>query len=334
MVRLAIVGAGGVSHRHVDVLNKMSNVRIEGVIDVDKSSASIVAAKCGAIVYDKLGDCLDKVDAVYVLTPPSSHREISVEAMKAGKHVVCEKPISISIEDAKIMIQTAKEMNVKLMVAFKNRFRKGYKLLKNLVETPEFGDIVSVWFQRLGMGAGKTPEYNWRNDPAFLCGMTVESLSHDIDLIRWLAGDFISLKADTYESNPELPGFDDTASIVMTLANGGAATMHASWASYINLSSRGIIGSKGTAYLSGPALFDLEYFHWRTSGMKDEMVQRINDFNDSGAFVGENEHFIDCIENDRQPSVTGEDGLKTLQISHAILLSNKEKRVVYISEFN
>jgi len=333
MVRIAIVGAGGISLRHVAALQKISDAHIVGVIDISMEKAQQLAGICGAKVFDRLSDCLDLVDVVYILTPPSSHREIAVEAMQAGKHVVCEKPISISLADAHIMIETSKKMNVKLIIAFKSRFRKGFKLLKELVDSGKLGNAINFWSQRLGMGAGTSSNYNWRTDQALMCGMSIESLSHDIDTMRWLVGDIIDVRANIFESRKDIPGFDDNVNVVMTLANAGTAMIHASWSSYISMSSRGIIGTKGTAYLQGPDLFDNRYLHYKTIDMQDEFIQFINDPNNLEGFINENRYFIDCILNDIPSTVTGEDGLKTLQISHAILKSHQEKRVVRIDEF-
>ena len=92
------------------------------------------------------------------------------------------------------MVQAAKQADVKLMVAFNNRFRKGFKRLKEMVNAGTLGKLVNMWSQRIGRGIPQG--YNWRTDPQLMCGMSIESLSHDIDLIRWIAGEIVDVRAN------------------------------------------------------------------------------------------------------------------------------------------
>jgi len=328
MLNIAIIGAGGIAKSHVGSLQKIPNTKIVGIIDINRERAEAMAATHNAMVYDDPEDCLGEVDLVYVLTPPSSHKELVLKAINAGKHVVCEKPISSSLEDAEIMVQAARTAKVKLIIAFNMRFRKGFRRLKKIFASGELGNLVSFWSQRIGMGVGQG--YNWRTDPKLMCGMSIESLSHDIDLIRWIAGDIIDVRANVFESRADLPGFDNNANVVFSLANGSTAIIHASWSSHLGMNSRGIIGTKGTAFVEGPGLWDLKNFHWKTQDMEGEMIEVINDAFDSCSYLEENQHFIDCIVNDLQPTITGEDGLAALRVSQAILESYHKKVVVSV----
>lgn len=326
MVNIAIVGAGGIAGKHVDCLQRIPNARIVGVIDIKRERAEAMAAANNAMVYDNLEDCLREVDLVYILTPPSFHRTLAVKAINAGKHVVCEKPISSTLKDAEIMVKTAREAKVKLMIAFNMRFRTGFGRLKKIFDSGELGNLVSFWSQRIGMGVGQG--YNWRTDPELMCGMSIESLSHDIDLIRWIAGDIVDVRANILASRADLPGFDNNANVVFSLANGGTAIIHASWSSHLGINSRGIVGTNGTAFVEGPGLWDLMNLHWQTEDMASEMIEIIDEPLDICSYLAENRHFIDCIMNDIQPTVTGEDGLAALRVSHAILASHRDKMVI------
>lgn len=334
LLRLALVGAGGIGQRHAEALAKIPEVCLTAVIDVDHKKAHALADQYGGRVYTTLRDCLTEVDVVSILTPPSTHKELAVEAMEAGKHVLCEKPIAIRLEDAQVMVETAKRCNVKLMTAFNMRFRKGFKKLKEAVESGEIGKVINFWSQRLGKGAGNTgwSGYNWRTDPQMLCGMSIESLSHDIDLLRWICGDLKDIRANIFKSIPELPDFDDNANVVCTLKNGGTALIHASWTSMIGRNSRGIIGTKGTIIAEGSGLWEIERVRLRTLDMEDELIEIIEkDTLDVTSYYEENRYFIDCVLHDRALSVTGLDGLKALEISHAILESSQKGAVVSVN---
>ena len=326
MVKIAIIGAGGIARKHVEALKTIPAARIVAVMDTVQQHAEAMAAMCEAEAFTDPRAAIDKADLVYVLTPPSFHRELAVMAMQAGKHVACEKPISSSLEDAQAMVEAARETGRKLMVTFNMRFKKGFKPLKEAADSGKLGTIYHFWSHRMGMGVGQG--YNWRTDPQLLCGMSVESLSHDIDLMRWLVGEVQDVRATVYESRPDLPGFDTDANVAFTLCSGGTALIHASWSSHLGTNSRGLLGTKGAAMSEGPGLWETRYFHLKTEDMENETLTVLNDPLDVNSYVGENQHFVDCVENDRRPLVTGEDGLRALQISHAILRSARERQIV------
>ena len=327
MINIAMSGAGGIARTHGSSLMGISNANIVGVVDPNKERAEALASAVGTTAYEHLEDCIDEADVVYILTPPSTHRELALKAIEAGKHVVCEKPISISLDDAVAMVQAAEQANVKLMIAFNNRFRKGFNRLKEIVHAGTLGKLVSMWSQRIGRGIPHG--YNWRTDPKLMCGMSIESLSHDIDLIRWIAGEITDVRANIVASNPKLKGFDDNAHVVLTLADGGTAVIHASWSSHLGMNARGVVGTLGTAVVDGPGLWHGDHLRWKTSDMEHEHIEVINDsYANSNCYEMENRHFIDCIANDLPPAITGDDGLAALKVSHAILDSHHKNEVI------
>lgn len=327
MVNIVMVGAGGIARTHSSSLMHIPYANIVGVVDPNRERAATLASTIGAPVYESLEACVEAADVVYLLTPPSTHRELALKAINAGKHVVCEKPISISLNDAEVMVQAAKAADVKLMIAFNNRFRKGFKRLKEMVDDNRLGKLVNIWSQRIGRGIPQG--YNWRTDPELMCGMSIESLSHDIDLIRWIAGEIADVRANIVVSNPALRGFDDNAHVVLTLSNGGTAVIHASWSSHLGMNARGVIGTLGTAVVDGPGLWHGNRLRWKTGEMEHEHIEVINDsYATSNCYEMENRHFIDCIANDLPAAITGADGLAALKVSHAILDSHNKKEVI------
>jgi predicted dehydrogenase len=328
MVNIAFVGAGGIARRHAEAILALEDAYIRAVVDTIPEKAAELAARCGARAYGALGDCLTEVDLVYVLTPPTTHRDLVIQATEAGKHVVVEKPIATEVADAEAMVQAARDAGVKLMVAFSMRFREGFRRLREIVSSGTLGQPIHFWSQRLGVGVGPGP--NWRTTPGLLCGMSIESLSHDIDLLRWIAGEVVDVRANVFASRPGLPQFDDNANVVLSLANGGTATIHASWSSHLNMNARGVIGTQGTAMVAGSGLWDLDHLHVKTNAIAYERIEVINDRLDIRSYREESRHFIDCAISDCQPAITGTDGLAALRISRAILASHRERRVVRV----
>jgi predicted dehydrogenase len=328
-VRIGIVGAGGIAQRHVEGLMALRSAPITAVVDVHPERAAQLAQQAGAAAYRGLDDCLDQVDLVYVLTPPSLHRSLAVAAMEAGKHVVVEKPLASTLEDGEAMVDTAQRTGVKLMTAFNMRFRPGFLRLKETLDSGTLGKPISMWSQRLGIGVGAGE--NWRTTPGLLCGMSVESLSHDIDLIYWLLGDIVQVAAQVRESRPDLPGFDDNASIVFGLASGAMAALHASWSSHIPYNTRGIVGDHGTALVTGRGLWDLTAFHLKTADMEYEQIEMLNDRLDANSYREESRYFVECVADDKPPAITGEDGLRALRVSHAILAAQQNGETIFLA---
>jgi len=328
-VRIGIVGAGGIAQRHVEGLMALKAATITAVVDVRPERAAQLAQKAGAAACSALDDCLDQVDLVYVTTPPSLHCSLAVAAMEAGKHVVVEKPLASTLEDGEAMVGTARRSGVKLMTAFNMRFRPGFRRLKETLDSGKLGTPISMWSQRLGIGVG-TGE-NWRTTPGLLCGMSIESLSHDIDLVHWLLGDIVQVAAQVRESRSDLPGFDDNASIVFGLANGAMAALHASWSSHIPYNTRGIVGEHGTAIVTGRGLWDLTTFHLKTADMEYEQIEVLNDRLDMNSYREESRHFVECVADDKPPAITGEDGLRALRVSHAILAAQQNGQTIVLA---
>jgi predicted dehydrogenase len=328
MMRIGLVGAGGIAEMHAAALASIPNTRITAVVDTIEERAARMAATYGGTAYTRLEACFPVVDVVYVLTPPSTHRTLAVEAIEAGKHVLVEKPLAIEIADGEAIVAAADRAGVKVMTAFNMRFRTGFRRLQETVRSGQLGQATHFWSHRLGIGVAPGP--NWRTTPGLLCGMTIESLSHDIDLIRWMLGEVSDVRAKVSSSRPDLAGFDDNTHVVLSLANGSTAMIHASWSSHLEQNSRGVIGAEGTALVEGQGLWGLDRFHLKTRDMPYETIDVLNDKPDVLSYRRESEHLVDCIEHDRQPMTTGRDGVAALRISHAILASHHQDRVISV----
>jgi myo-inositol 2-dehydrogenase/D-chiro-inositol 1-dehydrogenase len=287
-------------------------------------------------VIDDIDEIIGEVDMIHLLTPPSQRLEYVRKAARAGKHIFIEKPIAISISDAEEIISLAKENNVKLMVNYNHRFRDGFLMLKNAFDSGALGEVVSIYSQRFGAGHGflNAFEPSWRTNKDLMCGMCIESISHDIDMLLQIAGSIDSLSAVTSETIPELPGFDNNVSVSFRTGTGAVGSIHASWSSHLGHSERGVIGTRGSAVISGNDLFSFEDFTIRTEDMPHPCTTRVNELFsliEDHSYDRTNKHFIDCLINDTAPRASGEDGLRALKISHGILKSAGSGKVVKLS---
>jgi predicted dehydrogenase len=337
MFKTAIIGAGDISRQHAKALHDLG-IGIAGVLDLNTARAQELADQYNSRVIQKLEEVLTDVDMVHIFTPPSKRVEYVRQAAAAGKHLFIEKPIAVSINDAREIVALVTANRVKLMIGFNMRFRAGYRMLQEAVRDGRLGKVIGVFINRLSGGAGfggVALSASWRTNPNFVCGMSIESLSHDIDMILHLVDGIESVSANTYGSIPELPTFDNNSSVTFRLKNGGTGTIHLSGSSYLGYNSRGVIGTKGTAMFTGDNVFDFTNFIIKTEDMSYPQSTKIDDRfawerQAHQSYLEINRHFKECIEQNLLPLASGEDGLRALIFSQAILESNRTGHSVLV----
>jgi len=316
MIKIGMVGAGDIAKTHIDNLSKIPDVRIGGVFDVVQEKSESMASRLGAIAYNELESMLKNVDAIYVCTQPQFHRDIIIRATEAGVHVFCEKPLSANLEDAIAIENAVITAKTIFMIGFNFRFSPIFISLKSLVESGKLGDIYSFWGIRVTWLPHLPP--NWRTDPRFICGMTIESLSHDFDYMRWVVGDVTSVMGKVATSRSDLKGYDNIASAIMSLKSGGMADLHASWASHVGVSQYGVIGSLGSAVCEGGRV------RYRIESDPSDSIIECNKPEDRiSPYQRESEHFIECIKTGKKPLTSVKDGVATVRISYAVLQSSQ-----------
>ena len=329
-VRVAVVGTGGIAQRHALALAENPNATIAAAIDIDQQRREEFAARWGGEPHDRLSPALDRVDAVYILTPPGFRRQYALQAIAAGKHVLCEKPLAISVEDGAAIVEAAQAQGVVAMTGFNQRYRAGYRRLHDTARGGSLGKLHHFWCQRFGMGAGalgSAAGSGWRTSPATLCGMTVESLSHDIDLMRWIMDDeVLSVAGVTFSTAADLDGFDNNSHVLLRLRSGASAVINASWSSRIGFNNRGVLGTRGTAFVAGTALGNngiwcSREFHRKTDDDEFELVEMLQDDLDDRSYRHQTDDFIEALTAGRKPLNSVADGYQALRVSHAILES-------------
>jgi len=321
MLRIGMIGAGHIAEVHAENLAKIDDVRVAATFDSVPEEAEAMARRYDAAACPDLDAVLGMVDAVYICTPPKFHAEAAIRAADAGLAVFCEKPLTTTIEDAEAVQAAVERSGIAFMVGFNFRFMPHLARLKELVGSGELGEIYSFWGMRLLWSPHPPP--NWRTDPRFLCGMTIESLSHDFDFLRWVAGDVASVMGKVGTSRGDLAGYDNIIAAVMTLQAGGTATIQASWASHVGMTHYGVIGSRGSAACGDGVV------RWRAEGQASETLITCDRPEDKvPSHQRETEHFIECLRAGQAPLTGVEDGVATVRISHAVLQSSREERVV------
>ncbi len=336
-IKVGIIGCGSIAkHRHLPEYFSNDHVEIVAVCDIVAERANELAEQYKATSYMNYEDLLENPDitAVSVCTPNFLHAEISVAALNAGKHVLCEKPMATSLEEAKEMIEAAGKNNKKLMIAHNQRFVQSHMKAKQLIEKGEIGKIYSF---RTAFGHGGPEGWSadgkeswfFRKNEAFIGAMGDLGV-HKTDLIRYILGEeIVEVGAFVETSAKENADVDDTAVCMLKTESGIIGTLAASW-SYVSKedNSTVIYGEKAIIRLEDDPTYSLIVQYKTGEVVKYELggIQTNEEGKQTESQVIK--HFVNSIINDTEPLVTGEEGMKSLQVVLAALESNETKRIV------
>ena len=300
---------------------------LAAVVDADLELAEEKARGLGVdLFFSDLRQALDKaeIDAICITTPTFTHAEIAIEAAEAGKHILCEKPMALSLEEADDMVQAADEAGVKLQIGFMRRFDPPFVTAKERIEGGEIGRPMVI--RSLTRGPGLPPR--WACDPRTSNGMLAEVNSHDFDTIRWLAdAEFERIWAEVntfkcFDLKEAFPDFYDNAIVSLRLKNGTLGIIDGSCPVDYGYDARAeVLGSEGVI-LIGELQDRAVTTCTKQSGVVTSTFRSWrNRFRD--AYIAEARHFVECILQDRDPLVTGHDGRKAVE---AVLAANESIR--------
>jgi UDP-N-acetylglucosamine 3-dehydrogenase len=336
-IKVGVIGCGSIAnHRHLPEYARNEQVEIVAVCDIVEDRVNEFAAQYEAKAYTNFEELLadPNIDAVSVCTPNYLHAPISIAALNAGKHVLCEKPMATSREEAEKMIEAANRNGKKLMIAHNQRFVPSHQKARQLIENGEVGKIYSF---RTAFGHGGPEGWSadgkdswfFKKDEAFIGAMGDLGV-HKTDLMRFLLGEeFVEVAAFIETSAKENTTVDDTAVCVLKTESGIIGTLAASW-SYVSKEDNSTIiyGEKAILRLEDDPNHSLVVQYKNGEVVKYELgaIQT----NDSGGQKNSKviNYFVESIVKDIDPPVTGEEGMKSLQVVLSALESNETKRMV------
>lgn len=251
-VRVAVVGAGGAAQVvHLPILRRLPSVEIAGIADPHLEKARTIADRfqVAEVAPDmaSLPGFSDEIDALVICTPNHTHAELAVSALRAGKHVMVERPIAPDPDDAARMIRTAREVDRQLMVAMNQRFRLDVRSLREFVASGELGEIIFVRSSWLNRG-GRRPGRGWRTDPERSGGGVLMDLGvQAVDVALWLLGypEVERVSARFHGSGP----VEDSAMVLMGVPDGPTVNVEVTWELKEEKDRHGlyVLGSRGSA---------------------------------------------------------------------------------------
>jgi UDP-N-acetyl-2-amino-2-deoxyglucuronate dehydrogenase len=342
MIRFAIIGAGMVSELHAKVISEMADAELVAVCSHDLDRATGLTDKYGGGSTTDFEGLIarDDVDAVSVCTASGEHALYGIPAAQAGKHVMVEKPIDISLEKADALISACAENNVNLGVIFQLRFLDISQEVKKALVEGVLGNLVmadcymkfyrqqdyydnSRWKGTLGLDGG---------------GALINQGVHGLDLLLYLAGDIASVKAYTSILAHENIEVEDTCVAAVKYTNGALGVIQATTSVHPDFQQRiELHGTEGTIIIEGTE--DLWIEHWETfKDGKRETESKTIEISGANAVLEEGgeghqrqlEDFVVAIRDDKEPLVNGPEGRRSLSVVRAVYesaASGKEAEV-------
>lgn len=335
--RVAIVGNGGIyrlAHRPVwQDLARRGRVQVVATCDLDEGRAKQARGELGAQAhYTELGALLDHhrdIDLVDICTPSGTHAELAIRTLEAGKHVICEKPMAMTVADASRMIQTAKRVDRGLFIGHTRRFDDRWMAMREAIEAGRIGDPVAV--RRTERSWGSFPQDDWHWDFRVSGGALMDLGVHVADLFTWFFGrQPLSVYAKGLTIRPEArkSGCYDFGVILVTYPDGRRGLMEVSWASPQAIApfyaSTEVIGTKGKIEYQDRATAPMTV----VDGGID--VPRYSPLLSSMPHCFEREltHFLDCIDQGHEGRVTVEQARAAVHVVTAAFRSIAEGRPV------
>ena len=319
-LKFAILGCGRISTKHVEALiNNKDEAELVAVYDIieelavdKKNQYESVIEGANVKVYTDYNELLnDKdIDVVTIATISGYHAKHAIDCLNHDKHVLIEKPMALTLEDADKIIKLGKEKNKKICVSHQNRFIPAVQNLKRAIDEGRFGKLIHGTARTLW---NRNDEYykqaSWRGTKALDGGTLMNQCIHNIDLLLWMMGGEVERlysETDTFIRNIET---EDFGAILMRFKNGAVGIVEGSVCVYPkNLEeSLSIFGEKGTVVIKNGKI--------ATWVFEDERDYDNFEYDESN--LGHTplyKDFIDAIINDREPLVNGEEGKKALEI--------------------
>ncbi len=343
MIRIGIIGCGKIAQvRHIPEYADNPDAELYAFFSPNRTRAEEQAAKYGGKVCDTAEELLadSEIDAVSICAANYAHAELTIKALNAGKHVLCEKPLATNLRDCEAMVDAARRNGKFLMIGHNQRLAKAHSTSKQLIEEGLIGKIIS-FRTTFGHGGPETWSISPGKDVWFFdkkratMGVMADLGVHKTDLIQYLTGQRVVrttarlVTLDKRGANDALIDVDDNAVCIYELSGGAFGTMTASWSYYgAEDNSTILYGTKGIMRIyDDPAHSIVVTLADGTTQYYDvEQIQT----NDNQTKSGVIDLWIDCLKNGRAPEISGESALYAMRAVFASIESSETGKTVEI----
>ena len=336
-LKYGLIGAGSSAGNIATSLKTIDHAKLIAIAAKTKEEAAALEDKLDeGVICENYENLLkiEEIDAVIISVPHSLHHPITMAALKAGKHVLCEKPLAVTMEQGNEMIAAAKEKNLKLGTFFQMRFDDAAQKAKEIVEDGTLGQLLHaqvnvMWYRDQDYYDNSPWRGKWATEGG---GSLINQSCHSIDLMTWLVGKpktvFGVFGAKTHKIE-----VDDNSAAVVLFDNDVYASIQTSTSLQPGYSGKiNLYGSKGSISLVGNSLT-----HTKEDGTVDTLdfgVKQVGSANDPKKFSLKSQQrmlldFTEAVQKDRSPEVDGFEGMRAVEIIRAIYESNGEKVIKF-----
>ena len=313
-VNVGVIGVGAMGENHVRVYHKMEEANLIAVSDVSERALKKIEKKYGAKGYTEYDDLLNDpdIEVVSVCVPTTFHHDVVMEAIKHKKHVLVEKPIAFTLNEAEEMIAAAKEAGVILATGHVERFNPAVQKAKELIDDGVIGDIVSAFAKRVGPLPPRIKDV----------GVSIDLAIHDLDIMNYLFEEDITQVYGTMNSSFDDSEFEDHAEIMVSFDNESTGIIEVNWLTPYKRRELELTGTAG--------IISVDYIQ-QSIEVYGKFAQDIQ-IKHEEPLKGELKSFLNSVVEEKEPEITGEDGLKALKMVIAANKSSKEHRPISLNE--
>lgn len=326
-----VIGCGRIAPKHTESIVALSDAELIAVYDVVPEKAESLAQKYNVEAYSDYQELLQRedIDIVTIATPSGSHAEIGIAAAKAGKHVMVEKPMAMTLAEADLLIKTCRDCGVKLAVIHQNRFNKSIKLLRAALEAGRFGKLThgqaTIRWNRNQEYYDQAP---WRGTKLQDGGVLMNQSIHNIDLLQWMLGEVDTVFGYTATALRQIE-MEDVGTAVLKFKNGALGLIEAAATIYPkNIEETlNIFGETGSVIVGGIAVNRIEVWEFPDSEEEKKQIFAAQESDPPTVYgFGHREiieDMIRAVKTNSSPAVSGEEGRKALEIVLAIYKSQQ-----------
>jgi len=340
MLKFALVGCGRIAKRHSELLglNQIKNASLVAVCDIIEEKAKKLGEQFNIPYYTDMDEMMnsENIDVVSVLSESGYHAKHVINLARYGKHIVVEKPMALTLDDADSMIEACDKNNSRLFVVKQNRFNVPVVKLREAMESNRFGKLVLGTIRvRWSRDQDYYDQASWRGKWSMDGGVLTNQASHHVDLLEWMMGDVESVFAKSMTALVDIEA-EDTAIVTMKFKNGALGIIEATTAVRPKdlEGSISILGEKGNVEIGGFAVNKMLHWNFLETIEGDENVMNNYSVNPPNVYgFGHQayyEHVVDSILNNKAQLVDGLVGRKSLELVTAIYESIETGKEVFL----
>lgn len=340
MIRFALVGCGRIARRHAELLGNgmIDGAKLAAVCDTNISKAKYYGEKFGVSFFTQMEEMLEteEIDAVSILTPSGLHAEHTLRLAPYKKHIIVEKPMALTLDDATAMINACNQYDCRLFIVKQNRFNVPVIKLHEAMNSGRFGKLVMGTVRvRWCRQQNYYDMDSWRGTWALDGGVLTNQASHHIDLLQWMMGEVDSVAAMSNTSLVNIEA-EDTAVVILRFRNGALGVIEATTATRPKdlEGSISILGEHGTVEIGGFAVNKIKTWQFSEALPGDNEIVEKYSVNPPNVYgYGHQtyyEHVVNCLKRNTAQLVDGLTGMKSLELINAIYESIETKKEVFL----